>query len=94
MDLVSVQLAYGHKQFTIEVPEVNLLGVFNPKSLDESVNERAEIRRALESPIGTARLRDLASNQDRIVIITSDLTRPCPSARLIPPILNELEAAA
>jgi nickel-dependent lactate racemase len=94
MDLISVQLAYGHGQFTVNVPKRHLLGVFNPKNLEEDFDEGDEIRRALENPIGTRRLRDLASNEERIVIVTSDLTRPCPSARLLPYILRELELAA
>ena len=91
--MVRVQLAYGRKQFTLEVPGANLLGVFNPRTVEETVDEGDEIRRALENPVGTNRLRDLASSEARITIVTSDMTRPCPSARLLPHILKELELA-
>jgi len=45
---------------------------------------------ALETPIGSPALSDMLSTGQRVAVITSDITRPCPSARLLPPVLNEL----
>jgi nickel-dependent lactate racemase len=44
-------------------------------------------------PIGSRRLRELVVPGQRVAIVTSDLTRPCPSARLLPYILEELGSA-
>ncbi len=46
---------------------------------------------ALESPVGAARLRDLARGRRDAVIALDDISRPTPGALLLPLILRELE---
>jgi nickel-dependent lactate racemase len=53
----------------------------------------AGIAAAFDSPVGTARLSELARGRRRPVVVIDDLSRPTPGSRLIPPILAELEAA-
>ena len=48
---------------------------------------------AIEQPIGTPRLGEIAKGRKRPCIVVDDLSRPTPGARLIPPLLNELEHA-
>ena len=45
---------------------------------------------AMESPIGSPRLRELAKGKQNAVIIISDHTRPVPSPVILPPMLREL----
>ncbi len=47
-------------------------------------------RGAVRSPIGSAPLRDIVSPSDRVVLVTSDVTRPVPNQLLIPWLLEEL----
>lgn len=51
------------------------------------------IAEAMQNPIGGRRVRDLVHRGQRVAIVTSDMTRPCPSELLIPPLLSELNAA-
>jgi nickel-dependent lactate racemase len=53
-------------------------------------DEQAEIRRALAEPIGAPRLSALASSARNAVIVVSDVTRPCPSYKFLPALLEEL----
>jgi nickel-dependent lactate racemase len=55
-------------------------------------DEEAEIRRALGEPIGAPPLRELATKAHSAVIVVSDLTRPCPSYKFLPALLDELSA--
>ena len=48
---------------------------------------------ALAAPIGTPPLHKIVRAGQRITIITSDITRPCPSHLMLPPIMNELAQA-
>ena len=48
---------------------------------------------ALAHPIGSGRLRELARGKRRPWVVIDDLSRPTLGSRLIPPILDELEAA-
>jgi nickel-dependent lactate racemase len=56
-------------------------------------DEALVLREVLAQPIGTPRLRQLAQAGQKVAIVISDLTRPCPSERLLPAVLDELTAA-
>ena len=90
----TVNLPYGDRSLSVEVPGENLLDVILPKADAIEVQDEAEmIRAALDNPTGSPRLRDLVHRGQRIAIVTSDLTRPCPSERLLPFLLQELAMA-
>ncbi len=48
---------------------------------------------AMEQPIASPRLRDLAKATDKVCIVVTDITRACPDDKLLPPLLRELERA-
>jgi len=90
----TVLLPYGEHSLSVDLPTNNLLDIILPNAgAEETPNEAKMIRAALENPIGSPRLRDLAHKGQRIAIVTSDLTRPCPSDRLLPYVLQELADA-
>lgn len=91
--MTDISLPFGHGEVSLSIPADNLLGVFEPLPTEVAGDEAALVRRALDRPIGTPRLRELARPGQRVVIVTSDMTRPCPSDRLLPPVLEELRAA-
>jgi nickel-dependent lactate racemase len=89
----SVDLAYGQSQFSVAVREVNLLGVYNPLPASAEGDQRSLIAAAMAKPIGKPRLREVVHRGQRVAILTSDLTRPCPSQDLLPFVLEELGSA-
>ena len=90
----TITLPYGDRCLPVDVPGKNLLDVILPKTSDKELPDEARvIRQALEHPIGSPRLRDLARRGQHVAIVTSDLTRPCPSERLLPFVLQELAEA-
>ena len=48
------------------------------------------VKRALEHPVGSKRLCELAKGKKKVVIIASDHTRPVPSKIIIPQMLDEI----
>jgi nickel-dependent lactate racemase len=94
VDTTRLQLPFGHSGFSVQVPKLNLLGSFVPQETSETPDEITLLREALVHPICVPRLRQLAQPGQKIVIVTSDLTRPCPSERMLPPLLDELSAAS
>jgi nickel-dependent lactate racemase len=92
-DTASIEFAYGERKLAVAVPEANLLGVYSPRNAPAPDDASRLLRTALQNPIGTARLREIAHAGQRVAIVISDLTRPCPSAHLLPPVLDELAAA-
>lgn len=94
MPPTQVQLPYGDGKLTLEVPPGNLRQVIYPRPLtEENRSENEIIRQALDQPLASPPLRALAHQGQRVAIVTSDLTRPCPSSLLIPFILDELASA-
>ncbi|HUS69793.1 MAG TPA: nickel-dependent lactate racemase [Anaerolineae bacterium] len=53
----------------------------------------SSIRSSLENPVGSAPLKELARPGDKVCIVVTDGTRPCPDHLLIPPLLEELRQA-
>ncbi len=86
-------LPYGDKELTVRIPARNLLAYATPRAVAPCPDPAAEIRRALEHPIGAPRLGDAARGAKSVVILADDLTRQTPSHIIIPILLDELNRA-
>jgi len=53
----------------------------------------SQIQEAIEEPIATPRIRDLARGKHNVVILFDDLARPTPAYKIIPLVLKELGEA-
>ena len=94
MTATELKLPYGDGYLPVAVPTERLLGVVLPKAAANG--DRAEqdvVRQALARPLGTPALRTLVRPGQQVAIVVSDGTRPCPTDRLLPPVLEELAAA-
>ncbi len=88
-----LNLGFGRESITVQLDEKNIAAVLLPQKVQVERSGIDEVRYALDHPIGTPRLRELARGKRSIVIITSDITRPVPSYKLLPSVLQELEEA-
>ena len=87
-----VAFHYGKGKIVHGFDDNELIGV-----LESSINEYnpefdgAElVERAMNDPVGTESLCELAKGKNKVVIIASDHTRPVPSKLIIPPMLREI----
>jgi len=80
-------LSYGKSLVKFKLPEKNVMGVLTPKEVFPSKDEGTLITNALNNPIESPLLSDIASPKSKVVLITSDITRVVPSHKLIPPII-------
>jgi len=90
---MELSLPYGKKELFIDVPEENLLGVLQPRKFEPEKNPEDIIKEALQNPVGTERIGEIIrkkEKKDKIVIVVDDHTRPCPTAKILPPLLEEL----
>lgn len=90
---MKIDFGFGTGVQSVEVPDKNLLGILMANDVPKGLMNEEEVRRALENPIGTPRLKDIVKPGEKIAIITSDITRPCPTYRIMPPLLDELYSA-
>lgn len=90
-----VRLPYGDTWREEAIPQLVDAWVLEPDNQMEPVPDLAQaVDRALQSPSGSARLRDLLRPHDRIAIIISDITRPSPSQFFLDGIAQEMKRAA
>lgn len=84
---------YGNETRTFQVPDRNLLCEVTQNQVEVASTGAEAVREALKSPIGTKRLGELVRPGQKIAVITSDITRPCPSHVILPELLRELSKA-
>ncbi len=88
-----VELAKGKGIEKVEVPDKNIIEVLKPNEVKVELTGMAEVERALKNPIGAPKLSEIVKPGESVAIITSDITRPIPSYKVLPPVLNELKKA-
>ena len=92
-DFLDFDLMYGKEKRRFVIPVKNFFGELKQNSYNNESTEEEIIDEALENPIDTPRLSQIVKPGKKIVIVTSDITRPMPSAKVLPGILKEIEAA-
>ncbi len=84
-----VKLAYGRTGLWVELPDRNVT-VLEPVYVPGLADERAALEQALSQPLGSLPLAELIKPSDTVAVVFSDLTRPTPNDRLLPPLLDTL----
>ena len=88
-----ISIPYGRGSQILRIPEERLAAVINAKHPEGSgEDECLLVRRALENPIGSQRLREIVQGKKSILIISSDHTRPVPSRVTMPLLLEEIRS--
>ena len=87
-----VKLPYGKEFVDLEVSDDRLQAVLVSElhHYKPEASQLELVKKALENPIGTPKLSEMAKGKNKIVIIASDHTRPVPSKVIIPPMLEEI----
>jgi nickel-dependent lactate racemase len=86
------QIGYGTQEQTLEVPDKNLTAVLYPNKIPFTYSGVEAVKHALQNPIGSRSLKELIFPGKSVVIVTSDITRPLPSYKILPALLDELES--
>ena len=90
---MKLELGIGSRTQAVEIPDACVQQVLLPNEVVRGLTGEAEVRRALEHPIGSPRLQEIVHPGEKIAIVTSDITRPMPTSVVMPPLLDELYAA-
>ena len=85
-----IPLAFGRTSVELEIPERNLSGIILPSEPETKEEGTFLIKKALENPIKSKRLSEIVNPNSKVAIIVSDVTRPTPTAKILPPLLEEL----
>ena len=88
-----IDLGFAKNGVSFDIDEKNLAGILLPNEVEIGLTGEDEVRRALAEPIGKKPLREYDLRGKKIVIVTSDISRPMPSYKVLPSVLDELNAA-
>jgi lactate racemase len=86
-----LRLAYGREGLDVDLPEGRTT-VIEPRPVKGLPDEKAALLDALRRPLGSRPLRGLASRARTVAVAVCDVTRAIPSHRILPVVLDELEA--
>ena len=88
-----VNFAFGRQGLELQMPAGPSYRLLEARWAKPLADEAGAIEAALDSPIGTAPLSELARGRGSAAISVCDITRPAPNRRTLPPVLRRLEAA-
>lgn len=88
-----IPVHFGEKVIKLQIPKKNLCFNLKRNEFDAPEDPRVEIRRALQNPKGTKRLKEIVTKDSTVVILADDRTRVTPQKLILPLILDELHEA-
>ncbi len=89
---MDVQLLYGKKELSVNLPEHINVQVINKHSMPVLSDSDRAVREAFENPIQSPSLSSLARGKKSACILVCDITRPVPNGLILPPLVNSLLA--
>lgn len=91
MHYTDVAFQIGKETVAASIP--NVMAVVAPNHVEGVADERAEIRRAIENPIGSPRLSVIVKGKKSAAIVVNDVTRPSPGGLMVEELARELALA-
>jgi nickel-dependent lactate racemase len=91
--LMRVKFAFGREGLELNLPEGFTYQVLEARSAQPLANPQSALEEALDYPIGSASLTEMATGRRSAAISVCDITRPAPNRFVLPPILARLEKA-
>ncbi len=90
---MQLEIAYGKATIPVEMEDRRVRGVLRPNAVHTERTGLDAVEWSLDHPIESPLLEEICRPGERVVIVTSDITRPVPSALLLPPVLERLGRA-
>lgn len=82
-----INLPYGNRELTLELPEEQLLQIVQPPPPAPSQGSIKILEEAFKHPIASNTLKQIVEEKKarRVVIVVNDITRPTPYRLILPP---------
>ena len=90
---MKVQLAYGRTQLEVTLPDDRVAKCLAFRDMPPIDLPTAVLNGALQTPVGSPPLGELARGKQTACVVISDITRPVPNEVILPPVLQTLEEA-
>jgi nickel-dependent lactate racemase len=80
-------------ELELEIPDENVLAAIYPDEPEPVADATEAARQALESPVTGPRFAELLEGKTRLAIVIDNQFRPTPQSKLLPAVLDAVEAA-
>ena len=90
---MKVDLLYGHEGITVDLSDDIEATVVHKHSMPLLPDPVQAVRQALENPVESLPLAELARDKKNACILICDITRPVPNGTLLPPLIKTLTAS-
>ncbi len=90
---MKLTLDYGRTGLTVELPSDRVVGPLAIRDVPALEDPERDVATALQQPIGTPALRQIAQGRKDACILICDITRPVPNRTILRPMLRVLEEA-
>ncbi len=90
---MKIDLAYGQSGLSVELPESAQATVIRKPSIPIPASPEAVVTAAMENPIASGSLAELAQGKKTACILICDITRPVPNSLFLQPMVRTLMAA-
>lgn len=89
---MEISLPYGKSEMRLSLPDSRVRAVLRSRieQYTPPLSQEDLVEQAMQNPIGSQPLHELARGKRRVTIIASDHTRPVPSKFLMPVLLREI----
>ena len=88
-----IRLPYGEEYIEFSPSGTRVVGIYTPNHAEAAEDPIRLIRDALDHPIDSPSLTDIAAGKRDALILIDDITRETPAHILLPPLIDDLEAA-
>lgn len=89
---VQYKIAFGKEELAFQDTKNNVIFYATPQKPARIPDPVQLIRNSLEHPVGTEKLEDIVSENDRVALIIDDVTRPTPRKLILGQVLERLLA--
>jgi nickel-dependent lactate racemase len=87
---MKIDVPYGKEKLILDIPEENIQDIIHGKEAASHRREEDIIEEALLNPIHSLPLKEMAKGKTSACVLASDITRPSPSYKFLPYIIDEL----
>jgi len=87
-----ITLDYGRTGLPVDLPDDRLVGPLAIRPATPLVDPAGAIAEAIQKPIGSPPLAEVARGRKNACILVCDITRPVPNRLILPPVLQTLQA--
>lgn len=90
--MATVRMAYYDEALDVEIPDRNLIEVLVPVDMRKCPDLAERLDANLENPVGSPAFSELCKGRKKVCVIVCDLTRPMETEKLLPSIIERIEA--